>query len=61
MAKYTVWTNVSPKRTVQAKSPLDAVSLYHNEVGELSDQWDGVLNVKDEHGEDYTFRRKKAA
>lgn len=61
MSKYQVWTNVSPERTVNARSPLEAVSLYHNEVGKLDEKWDHTLHVKDEHGEEYSFKRREAA
>ena len=61
MPKYVVWTNVTDKKTVDAKDPQEAASRYHEAVGSLPEGWDRALHVRDEHDEEWTYRRREAA
>ncbi|MHB9025549.1 MAG: hypothetical protein ACYC7E_15500 [Armatimonadota bacterium] len=58
MAKYVVWTNVTDKRTVEADTPQEATTRYHQALETLPDGWDKTFFVQDEQGEEeWTFRR----
>lgn len=59
--KYTVWTNATEEKTISADTPGDAAGKYHKAVGDMPKNWDGQLFVRDESGEEITFRRKEAA
>ncbi len=61
MPKYTVWTNATDEKTITASSAVEAASKYHNDVGALPNEWDGVLHVRDEQNEEVMFRRREAA
>lgn len=61
MPRFTVWTGVTEEKKIQAKEPSEAVSKYHEQVGDMPKTWDGVLHVRDEEGEEVTFRRREAA
>lgn len=60
MPKYTVWTNVTERKMINAAGPTEAASEYHREIGAMPDNWDGTLHVRDEEGEERSFRRKAA-
>lgn len=61
MPKFTVWTNVTDKKTIDAADPREAASKYHEMTGNLTEKWDGALHVRDEHGEEWSYRRRQAA
>jgi len=61
MKKYTVWTNATEEKTYTVKEPREACSRYHEEIGDMPKTWDGVLHVRDEEGEEITYRRREAA
>lgn len=61
MAKYMVRTNATEEKTIDAKEPGEAASKYHEMLGEMPENWDGALHVRDEHGEEWSYRRREAA
>jgi hypothetical protein len=60
MAKFTVWTNTSDRKAVNADDPREAAALYHQTVGALPDAWDGTLCVRNEEGQEWSFKRRQA-
>ena len=61
MPQYTVWTPSTKEKTIDASHPQEAAALYHQGIGEMPKEWDGTLYVRDPHGEEWTYRRRKAA
>ena len=61
MKEFKVWTNVTEERAIKAEDPREAVSKFHETVGQLPDGWDGALHVRDEQGEEWSYQRRQAA
>jgi len=61
MPRFTVWTNATEERSFTTEEPREAVSKYHEEIGEMPKTWDGELHVRDEEEHEITYRRREAA
>lgn len=61
MPDFTVWTNATPEKTVKAHGRREAVSKYHEMVGDMPETWNGELHVRDQSGEECVYRRRQAA
>lgn len=61
MPEYIVWTDVTERKTLRAHGFREAVSKYHKDVGEMPETWNGTLYVRDDTGDERTFRRRPEA
>ena len=61
MPQYTVWTMSTAEKAVEASTPQEAAARYHETIGQMPEEWDGTLYVRDAREEEWTYRRRKAA
>lgn len=61
MPKYMVKTNATEEKTVEASNPQEAVAMYHQMVGDMPQNWDGALHVRDAECGEWSYRRREAA
>ena len=61
MPKFTVWTNATEEKTLRAHGFREAVSKYHEEVGDMPPTWNSELHVRHKRGEEHTFHHRQAA